>query len=100
MSGFISLKHCSSFSQWYKSIGGSDHLISSDSTPISFAKIVPDYEEMTPYKAQARNLKTGEIFSVGNFPTSVGATSNAISGCELLFKSQCILVKNNDIIID
>tara|TARA_B110000211_G_scaffold98922_1_gene115200 strand:- start:42 stop:341 length:300 start_codon:yes stop_codon:yes gene_type:complete len=71
-----------------------------DSTPISFAKIVPDYEEMTPYKAQARNLKTGEIFSVGNFPTSVGATSNAISGCELLFKSQCILVKNNDITIE
>ena len=71
-----------------------------DATPISFAKIVTDYEEMTPYKAQAKNLKTGETFSVGNFPTSVGATSNAISGCELLFKSQCVLVKNNDIIID
>ena len=71
-----------------------------DSTPLSFAKIVPDYEEMTPYKAQAKNLKTGEIFSVGNFPTSVGATRNAISGCELLYKSQCILVKNNEIIIE
>ena len=71
-----------------------------DTTPISFATIVSDYEEMSEYKAQARNLKTGEVFSVGNFPTSVGATAYAVSSCELLFKSQCILVKNNDIVIE
>ena len=71
-----------------------------DPAPISFAKIVPDYEEMTSYKAQAKNLKTGATFSVGNLPTSFAATRNAISGCERLFKSQCIIIKNNDIIID
>ena len=64
---------------------------------ISFAKIVSDYEEMTPYKAQARNLETGKVFSVGNFPNSVAAASYAVSECEEFFKSQCILIKNNEI---
>ena len=65
---------------------------------ISVGTVVEDYSDLRTYKAEAKNLETGEIFHVGNADNSASAEYFAISECERFYKSQCVITRSGDIV--
>ena len=64
---------------------------------INVGTVVEDYSDLRTYKAEAKNLETGELFHVGNAPSSANAEFLAIVECERIYKSQCAITRSGDI---
>ena len=65
---------------------------------INVGTAVEDYSDLRTYKAEAKNLETGETFHVGNADSSPSAEYFAISECERMYKSQCVITRSGDIV--